>query len=155
MNHSSNGSNDLEIILDIYEDGQVKLASSCENFSLLEKSSLRSVCSECGVSRSVSSVGESTVVRLFPRDLPSVREPDMLQVIPESDDEDSEREPELVDARPRFSCDNECCVQRRAGPMKHLDDETVILEANIQLTFPIKRKNLEQLLKLTNVVQRF
>ncbi|XP_062556541.1 uncharacterized protein LOC134221362 [Armigeres subalbatus] len=142
----SNHSNQLELVLDVFDDGTIQIVpGSDERFSI---GSLYSIAD------SVSLPREPSIERLFQctelkAETISPRQATMLELHP-SDDDESDREPELVELCP---CRNEECPTECYGKQRASGEETVMLEATMMVKIPIKRRNLERLMEIAKCCQ--
>ncbi|XP_038121251.1 uncharacterized protein LOC119770430 [Culex quinquefasciatus] len=139
--------NNLELVLDVYDDGTIEVAREQVNGHQRRHNTNQhhhhpvvECCSELSC--------QPPVEKLFER-LP---EENVLEV---SSSDDSE--PELVEVACPCRCDG--CHGRyhrkvaRAGRGAAAQDEVVMMEANIRVKVPIKRKHFERLVQMARVCQ--
>ncbi|XP_065080203.1 uncharacterized protein LOC135703031 [Ochlerotatus camptorhynchus] len=141
---SSTSSNALELVLDVYDDGTIQVASSTDD--------RLSIGTFNSTAKSISHVrSEPSVERIFEceeiKSQSRQREANILEV--DSSDDESVGEPELVELCPcRYEeCPRDCYGNRSRG------EELVMLEANVLVKIPMKRRNLERLLQIATCCQ--
>lgn len=151
MNHlykendaSSTSSNELELVLDVYDDGTIQIASSTDD--------RLSIGTFHSTANSISHVrSEPSIERIFECDeiknQSLKREATILEV--DSSGDESDEEPELVELCPCRceECPRECYGNRSRG------EDLVMLEANVLIKIPMKRRNLERLLQIAKCCQ--
>ncbi|XP_021710014.1 uncharacterized protein LOC110679512 [Aedes aegypti] len=136
---SLSNSSELELILDVYDDGTIQMVSTSD-----ERLSIESPYS---VSDRGSLRREPSIERLFEcTELKATQSNAVLELQPSDDDEDgSDQEPELVEMCP---CRCEECPTECYGRQVSKGDEMVMLAADVVIKIPIKKKNLERLMQL-------
>ncbi|XP_062698151.1 uncharacterized protein LOC115271062 [Aedes albopictus] len=143
-------SNELELILDVYDDGTIQMVSaSDERLSIGGPYSLSADRESLRKEPSIERLFECAELKAQAQSSPHHQPISTLELHPSDDEEDdgseSDREPELVELCPCRceDCPRECYESRRTR-----GDEMVMLEANMLIKVPMKRRNLERLMQI-------
>ncbi|XP_058454740.1 uncharacterized protein LOC131432463 [Malaya genurostris] len=131
-NGSTDGSRDLELVIDIFDDGRIELVSN-----------------EDRDESEITSKSEPPLEQIYASDDGSSSEQNFLQVSDGNESDSSDFEPELLQScPPKCWCPGNCHAFDCDDP-----DDVVMMEANILVKVPIRRKCFDRLIEIVQIYQ--